>query len=275
VNERHIAQHRAARRPLETLTGTFRAVAADAKGASRSVVVVATAGGIAMSTISPASAQTNAHDDATDPGITAETLALDPLAVDKLAETLAELMADEPAADEAPEEVVATAPVVQVSADAVIEVERVGEEGIVPVAVTPRPTPPPPAPVRTAVASRTADRPATGGRWAAAANIGLRYLGVPYVWGGSTPRGFDCSGLVQHVYRQLGVNLPRSSSQMRNSSRTVRIARGEARPGDLIWTPGHIAIYLGNGRQVEATVPGGHVTNSRVWQSNPHFLRVV
>lgn len=48
----------------------------------------------------------------------------------------------------------------------------------------------------------------------------------------------------------------------------------EAQPGDLIWTPGHIAIYAGNGMQIEAPVPGKSVRYTSIWQSNPTFLRV-
>jgi cell wall-associated NlpC family hydrolase len=178
-------------------------------------------------------------------------------------------------------EALAIAPAVEVAADAVIEVERKTAEGVAAVDVTPAPLPPPPpTPRATPVASRTADRaavgnPAPGGTWEAAASIALRYLGVPYVFGGQTPAGFDCSGLVVHVFRQLGVELPHQSTRIRDSARTVRIARADARAGDIIWTPGHVAIYLGNGQLVEAVSPGRPLRTHRVWQSNPMFLRVV
>jgi len=85
----------------------------------------------------------------------------------------------------------------------------------------------------------------------------LDYIGVPYRFGGSSPRGFDCSGLVNYVFREtLGVTLPRTSRQLATVG--VRVAREELRPGDLVFfnTRGapnsHVGIYLGDGRFVHA-----------------------
>jgi cell wall-associated NlpC family hydrolase len=259
VTTRTCARHRAERTPLSTFTGALRAVAVDApKGAGRSAVVVATAGGIVVSSIAPAAA-----DPAPETGVDLQ------VHVAKLSDQAREALE--------------IAPVVEVSQEAVVDVERVSEEGVVPITVTPAPPPPPPpapraaAPARTATASRTSERPAApSGTWGAAAEIALRYVGVRYVFGGATPNGFDCSGLVVYTFRQLGVDLPHQSTRIRDSSRTVRIPRSEARPGDIIWSPGHVSIYLGGGRQVEATRPGGWtVRTANIWQSNPMFLRVV
>lgn len=91
----------------------------------------------------------------------------------------------------------------------------------------------------------------------------LARAGIPYVWGGSNPdTGLDCSGLVQYVLRQVGVNLPRVSFQQANSGK--RVALSSLRAGDLVaWDNSprnngadHIAIYLGNGLIVEAPKPG-------------------
>ncbi|MEU4361853.1 C40 family peptidase [Promicromonospora sp. NPDC023987] len=106
----------------------------------------------------------------------------------------------------------------------------------------------------------------------AVVSIGMRYLGVPYVWGGSTPAGFDCSGFTSYVYAQVGIILPRTSSEQRYAGSEV--SWSEAQPGDLIWSPGHIAIYAGDGMQIEAPVPGQSVRYTSIWQSNPTFLRV-
>lgn len=102
--------------------------------------------------------------------------------------------------------------------------------------------------------------------------IASRYIGVPYVYGGSTPSGFDCSGFTSYVYAQLGVSLPRSSSAQRYAGTVV--SRSEAKPGDLIWTPGHIAIYAGGNQQIDAPRPGKTIQFRNIWQSNPTFIRV-
>ncbi|WP_349828860.1 NlpC/P60 family protein [Brevibacterium litoralis] len=66
------------------------------------------------------------------------------------------------------------------------------------------------------------------------------YIGTPYVWGGTSPSGWDCSGMVQYIYAQYGVDLPRNSAAQ--ASAGVQISESEARPGDLVYVPGHIGI---------------------------------
>lgn len=69
-------------------------------------------------------------------------------------------------------------------------------------------------------------------------------LGVPYVWGGSAPNaGLDCSGLTQYCYAQAGIAIPRYSEDQASGGRKVPLS--EARPGDILWRPGHVAIYIG------------------------------
>ena len=89
-----------------------------------------------------------------------------------------------------------------------------------------------------------------------AATIAARYLGVPYVWGGASPAGFDCSGLVMYVYAQLGVSLPHYTVAQWNA--TIPISTSELQPGDLVFFDGlgHVGIYIGNGQFIHAPHTG-------------------
>jgi cell wall-associated NlpC family hydrolase len=92
-----------------------------------------------------------------------------------------------------------------------------------------------------------------------AASIALRYLGVPYVWGGASPSGFDCSGLVMYVYAQLGISLPHYTVAQWNA--TLPISSSQMQPGDLVFFNGlgHVGIYIGNGQFVNAPHTGSVV----------------
>ena len=85
------------------------------------------------------------------------------------------------------------------------------------------------------------------------ANYGLQFVGNPYVYGGtSLTNGADCSGFVQSVYKNFGINLPRTSGEQGACGSAVA-SLAEAQPGDLIWYSGHIGIYIGNGQIVHAS----------------------
>ncbi|MCZ2403315.1 C40 family peptidase [Paenarthrobacter sp. Z7-10] len=110
-------------------------------------------------------------------------------------------------------------------------------------------------------AAVTADNPkgATGADVTVAAK---KYLGVPYVWGGTDPAvGFDCSGFVQHVFKDLGVSVPRLVRDQMNAGSTVPNL-AQAKPGDLLVMNGveHIGIYLGNNQYIHAPIPGQKVS---------------
>lgn len=105
-----------------------------------------------------------------------------------------------------------------------------------------------------------------------AINVAFNYLGITYVLGGNSPaEGMDCSGLIQYVYAQLGVNLPHSSGAMLSSGYQVTYPE----PGDIVWTPGHVALYAGDGMIVEAWAAGMPVRYTEMWQNSPTFIRVV
>jgi len=100
-----------------------------------------------------------------------------------------------------------------------------------------------------------------------------QFIGTPYKWGGSGPLGFDCSGFTQYLYRELGIDLPRVSSQQAASG--PRISLDKLRPGDLVaWDNSsrnngadHIAIYIGNNQVIQAPKPGDSVKISTIWDS--------
>lgn len=103
--------------------------------------------------------------------------------------------------------------------------------------------------------------------------IAKRYLGVPYVYGGATPKGFDCSGFTSYVFNKVGISLPRTSSAQRHVGTVV--SAKDAVPGDLVWTPGHIAIYVGNGKIIHSPRPGKKVEIVKIYRSNSIFIRVL
>ena len=99
--------------------------------------------------------------------------------------------------------------------------------------------------------------------------IAERYLGVPYVWGGASPSGFDCSGLVMYVYAQLGVSLPHNAAAQ--YSMLPHVPVNDLEPGDLVFFNGfgHVGIYVGGGTMIHAPHTGTVVQFASISSDGP------
>ncbi|MGA8045082.1 MAG: C40 family peptidase [Dermatophilaceae bacterium] len=158
----------------------------------------------------------------------------------------------------------------------------------------PPPPPPPPPPVETPAASESssasqsssnssgssssgstasADRPqrvASGGVLDIAASL----TGIPYVYGGSTPAGFDCSGFTQYVFAQVGISLGRTTYAQYAQTYAV----SDPRPGDLVFyggsSPWHVGIYAGNGMMYDSPRTGKSTSLRPLFSGSPEIRRI-
>ena len=274
MTSRNLARHRKAARPLTPLS--------DAAPALRRGFAVAASSGLALTMIASAanaaggSTQNLEHSAGTlSIGPTARAAAL--AAQNAPIEVGADVIAD--ADTLAVSEVTVEAPgpsEEELAAQAAAEAQAQAEQAAQAEAEQARE-----APVQAAPAVSTEDDTAEAtavsapaavpqGVGSGAVAIGSNYLGTPYVWGGGGPGGFDCSGFVSYVYAQMGISLPHQSGDILNSG-TV-ISASEARPGDILWWPGHVGIYAGDGQVLHST-PGPGVSITNIWGS-PTYLRV-
>ncbi|MER5754292.1 NlpC/P60 family protein [Streptomyces sp. NPDC002088] len=95
---------------------------------------------------------------------------------------------------------------------------------------------------------------------AAVIKVAMKYLGVPYVWGGTSPKGFDCSGLLQYSFKQIGVSIPRTAAQQQKAGKKVKLS--EVRAGDLLFNGNpahHVVMCIGGGKVIEAPRTGLNV----------------
>ena len=101
-------------------------------------------------------------------------------------------------------------------------------------------------------------------RYGGVVGIAMRYLGTPYVWGGASPSGFDCSGLVVYVFAQIGMSLPHSTYALYGMGTAV--SQSDLQPGDLVFFSGlgHMGIYVGGGNFIHAPHTGDVVKISSI-----------
>jgi cell wall-associated NlpC family hydrolase len=115
--------------------------------------------------------------------------------------------------------------------------------------------------------------PAPAAKYGGVVGIAMQYLGVPYRWGGASPSGFDCSGLVMYAYAQVGVSLPHFTGSMWGMG--VPVSRGDLQPGDLVFFNGlgHMGIYAGGGSFVHAPHTGDVVKVSSMsgWYASTYM----
>ena len=281
MTSRNLARHRKAARPLTPLS--------DAAPALRRGLVVAASSGLALTMITSAANAAGGNTQSLERsagalGIgpaTAKAEALitqnTPIEVDADVVADADAPATSEVATEAPgpseEELAAQAAAEQAQAEQAAAEQAAAEQAQAEQAAAEQAQAAPAVSTEDEAAESTAVPASSAvpqGVGSDAVAIGSNYLGTPYAWGGGAPGGFDCSGFVSYVYAQMGISLPHQSGDILNSG-TV-ISASEARPGDILWWPGHVGIYAGDGQVLHST-PGPGVSITNIWGS-PTYLRV-
>jgi cell wall-associated NlpC family hydrolase len=123
----------------------------------------------------------------------------------------------------------------------------------------------------TIVTPRSITLPPNEGKWVTVYAALRSQLGVPYIYGGETPgHGFDCSGLTQWAFGKVGIHLPRTAESQAIMGFAVR----SPKPGDLVLYPGHVGVYIGNGKMIAAPHSGEVVRIQDVYGS-PRYRRII
>ena len=273
---RQAARHRTDAKPVTPLTdladtasfsqaGKRGVALASAAGITLTAVVSAVASAETLPTVTPAAPSGDfvAHLEANDGSATLVSLDIDWDSGEEMG-----VKAEEPAPEPEPE------PEPVVYAQPAAASRSIGtttydnnagtyDNGGAAVAAAPAPAPAP-APVETYVPAASSS---------GIVGTALQFVGYPYVWGGASPAGFDCSGFTSYVYGLHGIGLPRTAAAQGWAGTTIPASA--AQPGDLVvWTHGgHVAIYLGGGQIVHASTPATGVKISPLFGSY-FFVRV-
>ncbi|PPI74791.1 hypothetical protein C5E12_02570 [Rathayibacter rathayi] len=124
----------------------------------------------------------------------------------------------------------------------------------------------------TSASEIAATAPTTSYSLSAVFATAMQYQGVPYVFGGARPNGFDCSGFVMYVFAQYGISMPHSAAGQGAMGTSVSLA--DAQPGDLVIMDGHDGFYAGNGNILHAPYEGASVRVQPLWTSDYRIVRI-
>lgn len=256
MTKRHAHGRRRADVPrTNSLEAISQAVASNAGSVGRQAAVVAAASGLIVTLGVPGQA-TAPRDVSAAPvdSINPERVAVKAVSVPAAKDASVEIERASFTAEEKPEPVVIAVaddiePTTRTSngssdeSDAMAPMTRESRSGSTQQAADPKPEPK--AETKSAVSSNLSGIAATA----------AKYVGVPYVWGGNGPSGWDCSGFVKYVYAQHGINIARGTSAILGSGQFVRTSN--PKPGDLVFQNGggHVGIYLGGGQMIGAQNP--------------------